>query len=206
MPATRLLAAMLLWQCFQAVEGRAALPQDKRSPFFMYLDEVAVLGDLPLPLEAIFERARSHGAGIVLAPQALSQLNRDVRASLLANVGTLVTFAQRSEEEARVLSRHLPGVSVSQLQSLGQFEVAMRLALGPGSVTPTMTGTTLPPEEATSDPDEIRHQAADRWGQTLEQIDEVLASRDGQKTKPDSISSKPDENTEPKQFGVRSRA
>jgi Type IV secretion-system coupling protein DNA-binding domain len=205
MPATRLLAAMLLWQCFQAIEGRAALPPDKRSPFFMYLDEVAVLGDLPVPLEAIFERARSHGAGIVIAPQALSQLSRDVRASLLANVGTLVTFAQRSEEEARVLSRHLPGVSVSQLQHLGQFEVAMRLALGPGSVTPTMTGTTLTPEQPVSDPGEIRTAAAERWGQTLEHIDEALARRNGQEAKHEPTQVSPGAKSEPKPFGVRRR-
>jgi Type IV secretion-system coupling protein DNA-binding domain len=179
MPATQLLAALTLWQFFQAVEARAAIPRQQRSPFFAYVDEVAVLGSLPLPLDSILERARGHGVGLTLSPQALSQLSLDLRTSLLANVGSLVSFQQTSDDEARALAKTLPGVSAAQLQHLGRHEVAMRLSLGPGLVTQVMTGTTLPPEPPSSDPKAIRAAAAQHWGQTLEQIDQALKRRHG---------------------------
>ena len=131
-PATRLLAALTLWQFFQAVEARAALPPERRSPFMAYIDEVAVLASLPLPLEGLLERARGHGVGVTLSPQAVSQLSQSLRASLLANVGSLIAFRQSGEEEANVLAKALPGITPPQLQHLGAFEVAMRLSLGPG--------------------------------------------------------------------------
>ena len=179
MPATRLLAALTLWQFFQAVEGRAAIPAKDRSPFFAYVDEVAVLGDLPLPLESILERARGHGVGLTLSPQALSQLGSDLRKSLLANVGSLLTFSHPNEEEAGLVSKALPALSATQIQHLGRHEVAMRLGLGPGATTPVMTGKTLPPEPTVSDPTLIRETSAQRWGQTLEEIDAALAVRHG---------------------------
>ncbi len=163
-PATRLIAAMVLWQFFQAVEGRAALPPVARKPYMAYVDEVAALSDLPLPLSGIFERARSHGCGLTVLPQALSQLSPEVRTSLLANVGALVAFKQLSDEEAITLSRALPGVTAAQLQHLGNYEIALRLSLGPGEVTPVMTGKTLPPLPPCSDPDEIRRRSAERHG------------------------------------------
>jgi hypothetical protein len=201
MPATRLLAALTLWQFFQAVEARAAIPVEKRAPFFAYVDEVAVLGGLPLPLESILERARGHGVGLTLSPQALSQLSLDLRTALLANVGSLVSFQQTSEDEARVLAKALPGVSATQLQRLGRYEVAMRLSLGPGLVTSTMTGQTLPPEPQCSDPQAIRKTAAGRWGRTVEQIDEALRRRHGLS----ATASRADSNETQTRLGVTRR-
>jgi len=178
-PATRLLAAMTLWQFFQAVEARAGLSAARRRPFMCYVDEVSVLASLPLPLEGLLERARGHGVGLTLAPQALSQLSPPLRLSLLANVGSLVAFQQTSEEEATVMAKALPGVSASQLQHLGQFEVALRLSLGAGLVTPTMTGRTVAPTPTCSDPDGIRRGSAERYGQPVADIDAALAARHG---------------------------
>ncbi len=170
-PATRLLAALTLWQFFQAVEARAALPPERRSPFMAYIDEVAVLASLPLPLEGLLERARGHGVGVTLSPQAVSQLSQSLRASLLANVGSLVAFRQTGEEEANVLAKALPGVTPPQLQHLGAFEVAMRLSLGPGRSTLPMTGQTLPPSEPRSDATEMRRVAGERFGRAVEDVD-----------------------------------
>jgi hypothetical protein len=187
-PATRLLAALTLWQFFQAVEARAALANAGRAPFMAYVDEVAVLAFLPLPLEGLLERSRGHGVGLTLAPQALSQLSPALRLSLLANVGSLVAFQQTSEEEASVMAKALPGVTASQLQHLGQFEVALRLSLAPGLITPTMTGRTTPPTPPSSDPAAVRQASAQRYGQPVADIDAGLTARHGGKQDNDPAS------------------
>jgi hypothetical protein len=177
-PATRLLAACVLWQFFSAVEARAALPESKRRAYFAYVDEIAALGSLPLPLEGLLERARGLGVGLTLAPQNLAQLSPGLRAGLLGNVGSLLAF-RSSADEAKALARELPGVSAEQLQHLERFEVAMRLSLGPGQVTSTMTGRTLPPGKPCSDPAAIRQLSAERFGATLAEVDAALAERLG---------------------------
>jgi hypothetical protein len=182
LPAVRLLSALTMWQFFQAVERRAGLAREQRSPFMAYVDEVAVLSDLPLPLEGILERARGHGVGLTLAPQALSQLSQSVRDSLLANVGSLAAFAQQSTKEAKSLTDALPGVSSDELRHLGRYEVAMRLSLGPGHITRTMTGRTLPPPERHGKAEAIRKLSAAHYGMTLEAVDAASQIRQASKS------------------------
>jgi hypothetical protein len=172
--AARLLASVVLWQFFQAVEARAALPATNRPPFMAYIDEVTWLGGLGLPLNDLLERARGLGVGLLLAPQALTRLSPTLRSSLLANVGTIAAF-RLSRAEAKVVADELPGISTEQLQHLERFHIALRLGLGPGEVTPVMTGTTPAPSEPVADAAGLRHYAADRWGVSLSDVDAALA-------------------------------
>jgi len=203
-PATRLLAALLLWQFFAAVEARAALPAAKRRPFMAYIDEVSALGSLPLPLDGLLERARGLGVGLTLAPQHLGQLSPSLRSSLLANVGSLVAFRLASDE-AKLLARELPEVSPEQLAALGRFKVAMKLSLAPGQVTSTMTGRTLAVGALCSDPAVIRRLSSERYGMTIEEVDAALADRLG--LNPSGTSGAPDSDEPPasKPVGARRR-
>lgn len=203
-PATRLLAALLLWQFFAAVEARAALPAAKRRPFMAYVDEVAALGSLPLPLDGLLERARGLGVGLTLAPQSLGQLSPSLRNSLVSQVGSLVAFRLASDE-AKLVARELPEVSPEQLASLGRFEVALKLSLGPGHVTPTMTGRTLPIDDPCSDPAVIRRLSAERFGMTIEDVDAALAQRLGLAPEGSSATSENNGQTPSTPVGARRR-
>lgn len=195
---TRLLTSCLLAQFLASVEARAALPPEKRTVFNAYLDEIAAVGATPLGLEGALERARAHGVGLTLAPQHLGQLSPSLKASLLANVGSLITFGLAADE-AKAVARELPGVSPEQLQHLARFEVAMKLALGPGDVTRPMTGRTLPLDPPTVDPETLRRVSAERFGVTLEDVDASLHQRYG-----DTAGQPGDEGDAP--IGARRRA
>jgi len=178
LPATRLLSSLVLWQFAQAVDARAALPPAQRRPFMAYVDEVAALGALPLPLDSLLERARGHGVGLTLAPQSLGQLSPQLRSALLANVGSLVSF-RLNHQDAMAVAIELPGVTPRQLQHLESFEVALRLSLRPGEVTPTMTGRTVPLGSTTSDAATVRALTTEHYGLSLADVDAHLAERQG---------------------------
>jgi hypothetical protein len=175
-PATRLLSALVLWQFFAAVEARAALAPEKRSVFTAYIDEVSALRHVGLPLGDLLERARGLGVGLLLAPQALSRLSPELRQILLANVGTLAAF-RLSASEATLVAAELPGVTAEQLCHLDRFEIALRLALGPGALTSTMTATTPAPSGSSRDPVAVQTFAASNWGQSIDSVDRALAER-----------------------------
>lgn len=170
----QLLASVLMWQFFAAVEARVALPPEKRRPFMAYIDEVAWLGGLGLPLADLLERARGLGVGLLLAPQSLARFSPALRSSLLPNVGTVAAF-RLSRAEAKTIADELPGITAEQLQHLERFHVALRLGLGPGEVSPVMTGTTPPPSTPTSDAAEVRAHTAQRWGASLAEVDAALS-------------------------------
>lgn len=110
----------LLLSAFQsAALGRSDIARDKRTPFFLYVDEVQSFATGPFL--GLIAEARKYGLGLVLATQSLATLDPEVRAALLGNVGTLVAF-RVGADDADLLAREL----------VHEFEAPhlMRLAVG----------------------------------------------------------------------------
>jgi hypothetical protein len=177
-PASRLLAALVINELFQSVQARTLVPAEARRPFYVYIDEPKVFTDIPVPLDSLFELARGLGVGLTLAAQSLSQLPTELAQAALTNAATLVAFRQNADD-AKLLARELPGVTPEELQALGRFEVAARIGLGPGDVSPPVTGRTLVSAEAISDPDQVRRESAARYGRRPEDVDAALLERHG---------------------------
>ncbi|HXE74703.1 MAG TPA: type IV secretory system conjugative DNA transfer family protein [Candidatus Xenobia bacterium] len=76
--------------------SRAGQPQDERVPHTLYLDEGArVMGP---EAHAIFAESRKYALSIVVAFQSWRQLSDEVRAAVLANVGTIVSFRAEASD------------------------------------------------------------------------------------------------------------
>jgi hypothetical protein len=175
-PASRLLAALVIHELFQAVQARAHVAAEKRRPFLVYVDEPKVFTDIPVPLDSLFELARGLGVGLTLSAQSISQLPADLARAALTNAATLVAFRQ-NHDDAKLLARELPGVTAEELQALGRFEIAARIGLGPGDVSPPVTGRTLAPPEPLSDPETVRQRSAARYGRDPREVDAALLTR-----------------------------
>jgi hypothetical protein len=179
-PAARLLGALVCYQLFSAIQARSTVPPQKRRPFLAYIDEPKVLGDIPVPIDSMFELARGLGVGLALAVQSTAQLPAPVRNAALTNAATLVAFRQNHDEDAELLARHLSGISSESLLNLGAFEMIARIGLGPGEVASPVSGRTLPPPPKTTDPAVVRQASAERYGRDLAEVDQALAERHGQ--------------------------
>ena len=177
-PASRLLGALVLHAFFSAVQARTAIPPAKRTPFALVIDEPRVLADIPVPLDGLLERARGNAVGVTIATQSLSTLPNTVKSAALTNSATLLALRQTADD-AELLARQLPGVTAEGLQGLGAFEFIARIGLGAGEVSAPVSGRTLPPPAATSDPEQVRRLAAERYGADPTLVDQALAERHG---------------------------
>lgn len=178
-PAARLLGALVTHELFVSVQGRAQVPAAKRRPFNVYIDEPKVaFGDIDVPLDSLYELARGLGVGITMSAQSVTQLPEELQRAALTNAATLVAFRQNADD-AKLLSRELPGITPEELQALGRFEIAARIGLDHGDVSPTVTGRTLPPPEPISDPEVVRKASAVRYGAEPQAVDAALAERHG---------------------------
>lgn len=166
-PTARLLGAILTYAVWTAIEARTAVPESARRPVSLVVDELQSLASLPWSIEHLFERARGLNCGVTVATQALGRLPESMRTSLVANVGSLVSFRAGFDEATRV-ARELPGLSASDLQALRPFEVAARVSTGTGSGTAVMTGRTEPLPPMTGQAARIRARSAERYGGVAE--------------------------------------
>src|SRR5581483_8426900 len=190
-PAARLTGALVLHSLFSAVQARATPPPAGRTPFFAYVDEPTALGDIPVPLDNLFETARGMGVGLTLATQSASQLPRHVARAALTNTSTLLAFRQTADD-AELLARQLPGITADGLQHLGAFEAIARIGLAPGQTTAPCSLRTLTPPPLISNPTAIRHTSAQRYGKDPKAVDQALAARHQQQTQPvDDVGDQP---------------
>lgn len=89
---SRLIGGLVVFQLFAAVQARSALPESKRRPFHFLCDEPAVLGDMPAPIDSLYELGRGLGCGVLLSVQSLTQIRADVRAAATTNAATWIVF------------------------------------------------------------------------------------------------------------------
>ncbi len=175
--ANDLLAAIVGYLVWTAVEQRVSLPEHRRHPVFFYCDELQSL-KLPVGVEVFLERSRGLGCGVVAATQGLARLPQSVRDSLLGNVGSLVALKATGHDEATRLAKELPGLTASDLMGLGRYECAARIntaGLGSGSVV--VTGRTEGPPPVTGQAARIRALSAERYGRDPAEIEGELSRR-----------------------------
>jgi hypothetical protein len=163
-PGATLVGAAVMYAIWSAIEARVSLDPAKRHPIFLYVDELATLTNgMPFGFEQLAERARGLGAGLTVAIQTLGRIGEPTRSALLGNVATLITFRAGAIEAPR-LDRELPGMSASDLQALGRFEVAARVGTGSGSSVRVVTGRTQPLPPETGQAEAIRDRSAADYG------------------------------------------
>ena len=125
--ATLLLGGLLLGAFQQSALARANVAMAERVPFFLIVDEAGSFASRPL-LELLAE-GRKYGVGLILATQSLAVLEDPVRAALLGNVGTMVSFRLGAEDAGLMESEFVHEFRASHLMRLAVGEMVVRIGV-----------------------------------------------------------------------------
>ncbi len=178
-PAANLLAGVITYLVWAAVEKRVAIPQAQRRQVMLVLDELQSLSHLPVGPEVFFERTRSLNCAVVAATQAASRLPERTRLSLFANAGSLLTF-RGGAREAQSLAQELSPLTAADIAGLARYEIAGRVNTGSlGSGSAVVTGHTEPLPPRTGTGERIRRLSAERYGRDPHEIERALRRRSG---------------------------
>lgn len=123
-----LLGSLLVMSIGVSALGRAEVPEQDRKDFFLYLDEFHVF--TTLSLAQMLSELRKYNAGLILAHQYLSQLERQVRDSILGNVGTFMSFRLGASDARLLESEFLPEFSALDLMRLPNYHIYLKLMVG----------------------------------------------------------------------------
>jgi hypothetical protein len=119
---------------------RADTPQEQRRDFYMYLDEFQTF--TTLALVNMLSELRKYGVGLVLAHQFTDQVDSELRAAILGNVGTLIVFRVGAVDAARLGKEVLPALDPYELTLLPNRMFWIRPLVNGQSVE-AFTGETL---------------------------------------------------------------
>ena len=115
----RFVGGLLVSLIHRAALSRADLPEERRRPFFLYLDEFQLLQSGTL--EEILSEGRKYGLGAILAHQEGGQLSGDL-VKALGNCGTRVVFRPTPDDAPRLRRALLGRVTDADLLRLGVGE------------------------------------------------------------------------------------
>lgn len=176
--ACDLLAGIVVYLTWAAIEKRVSIPEGERRPAVLVLDELQSLAHLPVGPEVFLERTRSLSCSVIAVTQAVSRLPEPTQRSLFANLGSIVAF-RSGPYEAKRLAPALVPLTAADLAGLGRYEVAARVSTGPfGSGSAVVTGRTEPLPAATGQAERIYRLSAERYGREPSEVDDLLRQRD----------------------------
>ena len=173
---TSLLGAMLVTQIQVAALSRAELPESNRRPFYLYVDEFHNF--LTLSFADILAESRKYGLNLVLAHQHLLQLDDKLRAAILGNAGTLISFRVGVEDAKLLAQEFYPVFSESDLVNLPNHHIYLKLLID-GAPSEPFSAFTLPPRpRQTSYKQEIIEHSRRHYARPRKEVEwELLQSR-----------------------------
>ena len=136
-----LLGSMLLSGIHMAAMQRASIPQQHRTPFYCYIDEMhSFISGAFIP---VLSESRKYGLSLCMAHQYLNQLPEEIRAAIFGNVGTIISFRLGAEDAAYMAEEFYPVCSQDDFINLPPYHIYLRLLIDGISSKPFSAVTSL---------------------------------------------------------------
>ena len=175
--AAHLLGSLLVAQLWQETLSRTAIPPERRTPVFAYLDEFQEFirfgnGD---DVAEMLVQSRGLGMGLTLAFQYLDQLSGEVAAAVLGTVRSQAVY-QLEYRDAHAMARRFAPLETADLGALDAFEIALRPCIDARTDAP-VTGRTVPLPEPVRDPAEVTGISLGKYGVPRAEVEEARTAR-----------------------------
>ena len=144
---SNLLGLIIVSKLQMAALERAALPEDERHDFYLYIDEFQNF--ITESIATILSEARKYRLELIIAHQYMNQLvdnkgKNTVRDAVLGNAGTIVSF-RIGPEDAEILQKEFaPVFNAYDLMNVEQYTAYIKLLIDNTAAKP-FNMITLPP-------------------------------------------------------------
>lgn len=170
-----LLGAMLVTQIQLAALSRANVPESKRRPFYLYVDEVHSF--LTQSFADMLAEARKYGLNLVLAHQYVAQLKEELRNAVFGNVGTIISFRVGAEDAKHLSYEFAPAFDEADFVNLPNYHIYLKLMIDGVTSTP-FSATTIPlPERGISDRDAIVNESQRKYSKLRKEVEQAILAR-----------------------------
>jgi hypothetical protein len=123
---SQLLGSIIITQIWAAAQSRITQPEEQRTPFYLYVDELQNYAGEGSNFTKILSQAREYRLGCWLVTQYLNQLPTDMRRAITNNCRTKLVFDSTGSEDLPRLAKMLQGIDPSLLRSLGDYRAVLQ--------------------------------------------------------------------------------
>jgi len=137
-----LLGGMMMTKIWLAALSRAEMPENKRKPFYLYVDEFHNF--MTLSFADILSEARKYGLHLTLAHQYMEQLDEKIKGAIFGNVGTIISFRVGIEDAKYLAGEFYPVFNENDLINLPNCHIYLKLMID-GTSSKPFSAVTFPP-------------------------------------------------------------
>jgi len=122
-----ILGALILNSLSFSAFSRIDTPEDRRVPFFVYIDEFQSY--TTQSLVDMLAELRKFKLGMIMAHQYLTQLSDEIKDSVLGNVGTIIAFRLGVSDAAYFAKEFYPVFDILDIINLPNYEIYLKLMI-----------------------------------------------------------------------------
>ena len=187
-----MFGSFLVTKIVNAAFRRAAMPEQDRLPWYLYVDEFQSFMNLSVGFERILAEARKYNLVLAgLANQYVAQLSPSVRQAIFGNVGSLLVF-RLGMDDANTVAREMGVFTAEEILNL---ELGQAIARTGGSSTAFNIQTYPPPPEGdANNADRILALTRERYANPRDQVEAELNGSNGSDDKPPPEQEPPDDD------------
>ena len=148
--SSNLLGALLITTIAMASFSRAEMPEKDRKHFFLYVDEFQSF--TTLSIANMLSELRKANLSMVLGNQYLTQLEPEIRDSVLGNVGTMISFRLGAKDASYMAREFKEKFDSLDFIKLPNYHIYLRLMID-GMPSKPFSAVTLPPPDFGFDPE-----------------------------------------------------
>ena len=113
-----LLGSLLMAKIQMAAFSRSGIPQNKRVPFYLYIDEFQNFANESFSV--VLSEARKYRLSLIMAHQTLAQIPTELRSLILGNTGIQVYF-RLNRQDAQLLAKEAFEYSGYEVKTMSSF-------------------------------------------------------------------------------------
>ena len=118
------LGMVLVPQILMAAMSRADIPEARRRPFYLYVDEFQ---NFAMPdFATILSEARKYKLNLTVANQFIGQMEEDVKNAIFGNVGTLMTFRTGVSDAGYLQHEFSPTFNEADILNIEKYNVYIK--------------------------------------------------------------------------------
>lgn len=136
-----LIGAMMITKIQLAAMQRAAIPEEQRRDFYLYVDEFQNFATEAFA--TVLSEARKYRLNLTIANQYVEQMQEEVAAAVFGNVGTMVCFRIGAQDGEIFEKEFEPVFMAHDLVNLPKYNMYLKLMVD-GIATPGFSAQTLP--------------------------------------------------------------
>ena len=139
---SKLLGMIFVMKFQTAAMSRAAIPEEHRRDFSLYVDEFQNFSTDSFA--SILSEARKYHLNLIVANQFITQLTDEIRDAVFGNVGSMITLRVSPNDAEFLIKNFSPTFDIEDLVKLPNYNAIVKMLID-GTPTLPFTMVTIPP-------------------------------------------------------------